>query len=61
MRDQFPCLLSMLCLCAAGNVESHKEGSMHMAEKGVMLCKDLGIWLQQSLAGRHCLIALDFQ
>lgn len=37
-----------------------KEGSMQMTEKGVMLCKDLSIWLQQSLAGRHGLIALDF-
>ncbi|KAL3154254.1 hypothetical protein ABBQ32_013752 [Trebouxia sp. C0010 RCD-2024] len=45
---------------SANNEGPSKEGSMHMSEQGVALCKDLSIWLQQTLAGQHCLVALDF-
>lgn len=46
--------------CAAENEGPSKQGSMHMSEQGVALCTDLSIWLQQTLPGQHCLVALDF-
>ena len=56
-------MLDVLCALAVDGaaLSTSRQGNMFMSEQGVMLCKDLSMWLQQMAAGRHCMVSLDFQ